>query len=117
MPCMGRKVGNSHAFASRDSRGWRIETRRRVQCELTMPEYGLPMDDAELDRIDMCHAKYYALLNKKRYLAPISDPQRILDLGCGTGELHPPQRSMCPPLTVQVSGPSTSRKSTRVRRS
>ncbi|KAL2256329.1 hypothetical protein VTK26DRAFT_1832 [Humicola hyalothermophila] len=29
-------------------------------------EYGLPMDDQELDRIDMCHAKYYALLEKKR---------------------------------------------------
>ncbi|KFZ12534.1 hypothetical protein V501_04187 [Pseudogymnoascus sp. VKM F-4519 (FW-2642)] len=49
-------------------------------------EYGLPMDEAELDRIDMCHAKYYALLEKKRFLAPIgSNPQKILDLGCGTG--------------------------------
>lgn len=45
------------------------------------------MDDEELDRIDLCHAKYYALLNKKRFLAPISEnPQRILDLGCGTGK-------------------------------
>lgn len=50
-------------------------------------EYGLPMDEAELDRIDMCHAKYYALLEKKRFLAPIgSNPQKILDLGCGTGK-------------------------------
>ncbi|KAF4454267.1 hypothetical protein F53441_3268 [Fusarium austroafricanum] len=48
-------------------------------------EYGLPMDEAELDRIDMCHAKYCALIGKKRYLAPIEGPQRILDLGCGTG--------------------------------
>lgn len=46
----------------------------------------MPMDDVELDRIDMCHAKYYALLEKKRFLAPIGDnPQKILDLGCGTG--------------------------------
>ncbi|KAH7311559.1 S-adenosyl-L-methionine-dependent methyltransferase [Stachybotrys elegans] len=44
------------------------------------------MDDQELDRIDLCHAKYYALLEKERYLAPITEnPQRILDLGCGTG--------------------------------
>lgn len=35
----------------------------------------------------MCHAKYYALLEKKRFLAPIGDnPQKILDLGCGTGK-------------------------------
>jgi ribosomal protein L11 methylase PrmA len=34
----------------------------------------------------MCHAKYYALLEKKRFLSPIGDsPHKILDLGCGTG--------------------------------
>ncbi|EEU45594.1 uncharacterized protein NECHADRAFT_93785 [Fusarium vanettenii 77-13-4] len=48
-------------------------------------EYGLPMDEAELDRIDMCHTKYCALIGKKRHLAPITNPQKILDLGCGTG--------------------------------
>lgn len=47
------------------------------------------MDDQELDRIDLCHTKYYALLEKKSYLAPISEnPQRIMDLGCGTGEAN-----------------------------
>jgi ubiquinone/menaquinone biosynthesis C-methylase UbiE len=51
----------------------------------TSSEYGLPMDEAELDRIDMCHAKYCALIGKNKYLAPIDSPQKILDLGCGTG--------------------------------
>ena len=51
-------------------------------------EYGLPMDETELNRLDMSHAKYYALLEKKRFLAPIGEnPQKILDLGCGTGGL------------------------------
>lgn len=51
-------------------------------------EYGLPADEKELNRIDMCHAKYYALLNKNKFLAPIGDtPHKILDIGCGTGEL------------------------------
>ena len=48
------------------------------------------MDDRELDRIDLCHVKYGALLDKKLFLAPISEnPQRILDLGCGTGNSPP----------------------------
>jgi hypothetical protein len=47
------------------------------------------MDDQELERMDICHAKYFALLEKKTFLAPIGDhPQRILDLGCGTGVCH-----------------------------
>ena len=34
----------------------------------------------------MSHAKYVMLLEKKLFLAPItSQPQRILDLGTGTG--------------------------------
>jgi ubiquinone/menaquinone biosynthesis C-methylase UbiE len=59
---------------------------RRTYAVYGKEEYGFPMDDQELDRMDLCHAKYYALLDKRRYLAPIGDnPQRILDLGCGTG--------------------------------
>lgn len=51
-------------------------------------EYGMPIDEQEKDRIDMSHAKYYMLLNKRRYLAPISsNTQKVLDLGTGTGML------------------------------
>jgi hypothetical protein len=49
-------------------------------------EYGLPIDEEELDRIDMSHAKYVMLMEKKLFLAPIiSNPQKVLDLGTGTG--------------------------------
>jgi len=56
------------------------------------------MDAAELERIELCHAKYFILLDKKRFLAPITaTPHTVLDLGCGTG--------MCPrPPTWDVSG-------------
>lgn len=53
-------------------------------------EYGLPVDDEELDRLDMNHQKYTMLMGDKLFLAPIGpDPQRILDLGTGTGAVHP----------------------------
>lgn len=43
------------------------------------------------EELDMCHAKYFALLEKKRFIAPIGEnPQKILDLGCGTGTLSVP---------------------------
>ena len=46
------------------------------------PEYGLPVDDDELDRLDMNHQKYTLLQNNKLFLAPITPtPQKILDLG------------------------------------
>jgi SAM-dependent methyltransferase len=53
---------------------------------LTATEYGLPIDDQELDRLDMAHAKYH-LMSGGHYLAPIAliNPKRILDIGTGTG--------------------------------
>lgn len=55
-------------------------------------EYGAPMDEQEMDRIDMAHAKYYMLLEKKRWLAPISaNTQKVLDLGCETGTVYSPR--------------------------
>jgi ubiquinone/menaquinone biosynthesis C-methylase UbiE len=46
----------------------------------------LPVDDHELDRIDLNHEKYTLLQNNKLFLAPLPpDPQRMLDIGTGTG--------------------------------
>lgn len=57
------------------------------QLELTnVVEYGLPVDEYELERIDMNHHKYTLLQNDKLFLAPLPpNPQKILDLGTGTG--------------------------------
>jgi ubiquinone/menaquinone biosynthesis C-methylase UbiE len=37
------------------------------------------------DQLDIAHHMFLILLNQKLHLAPIKEPKRILDLGCGTG--------------------------------
>ena len=55
---------------------------------LTCAEYGMPIDEEELDRIDLKHRLYTILLGEKLFIAPIgNDPQRVLDLGTGSGRL------------------------------
>lgn len=57
---------------------------RSFAHELT--EYGLPIDEDELARLDLNHHKYTVLQGDKLFLAPISPtPQKILDIGTGTG--------------------------------
>ncbi|TVY82515.1 Secondary metabolism regulator [Lachnellula suecica] len=63
-----------------------IEENGRTYAAYGNEEYGLPIDEEELDRIDMSHAKYLMVLEKRLFLAPIGpQPQRVLDLGTGTG--------------------------------
>ncbi|KAL1979478.1 hypothetical protein VTN96DRAFT_5722 [Rasamsonia emersonii] len=48
--------------------------------------YLAPNDEQEQDRMDLVHHVYYLLMGGKLHLAPISpNPQRVLDLGTGTG--------------------------------
>jgi hypothetical protein len=63
-----------------------IESRRVSSFTHEFLEYGLPVDEDELDRLDMNHQKYTLLQENKLFLAPITPtPHRILDLGTGTG--------------------------------
>ncbi|TGO49518.1 hypothetical protein BCON_0208g00210 [Botryotinia convoluta] len=63
-----------------------VEENGRTYAVYGQEEYEMPMDEVEMDRIDMAHAKYFMLLEKKRFLAPIdTDVQKVLDLGTGTG--------------------------------
>ncbi|KAF2401058.1 S-adenosyl-L-methionine-dependent methyltransferase [Trichodelitschia bisporula] len=59
-------------------------------------QYAFPNDEPELERLDMQHAMMTLLLDNKLYWAPIGHPQKVLDLGTGTGiwaidfaDLHP----------------------------
>lgn len=46
--------------------------------------YLLPKDEQEIDRLDLQHYLLRYML-QRNYLAPIHNPGRILDIGCGTG--------------------------------
>lgn len=45
----------------------------------------MPNDESEQDRLDLSHGMFKLIMRDKLYLAPISKPSRILDIGTGTG--------------------------------
>ncbi|KAH0611894.1 uncharacterized protein H6S33_009946 [Morchella sextelata] len=47
--------------------------------------YILPNDEKEQNRLDIIHHIYLLMLKDELHLAPLENPQRILDLGTGTG--------------------------------
>jgi SAM-dependent methyltransferase len=52
----------------------------------THTEYAFPNDDIEAERLDMQHAMQSHLLGDRLFWAPIGpNPQKVLDLGTGTG--------------------------------
>ncbi|ESZ90061.1 hypothetical protein SBOR_9549 [Sclerotinia borealis F-4128] len=48
-------------------------------------KYLMPNDDDEQDRMDLLHHVFNLVLDGKLYLAPVENPQRVLDVGTGTG--------------------------------
>ncbi|KAH7058598.1 S-adenosyl-L-methionine-dependent methyltransferase [Macrophomina phaseolina] len=48
-------------------------------------KYQFPNDDREQDRLDMVHALHSLIKDDKLFLAPLTHPKRILDIGTGTG--------------------------------
>ena len=72
------------SIASEISRG--ILENDRIYPHYGGHDYGMPVDEEEMDRMDLQHRKYEMVLGDKHFLAPIGDsPQKILDLGTGTG--------------------------------
>lgn len=48
-------------------------------------KYTLPNDEEEQDRLDMYHHVWNMLLNGALHKAPLENPQKVLDIGTGTG--------------------------------
>ncbi|ETN45780.1 uncharacterized protein HMPREF1541_09613 [Cyphellophora europaea CBS 101466] len=66
---------------------FKYENGRRYHADRTSAGtvYWAPNDEAELQRLDMHHHIIRLRLGKTLHLAPLADPQRILDIGTGTG--------------------------------
>jgi len=47
--------------------------------------YTLPNDEKEQDRLDVVHHMFTLMLSGRLHVAPLENPQRILDIGTGTG--------------------------------
>ncbi|KAL1961620.1 hypothetical protein VTN77DRAFT_1395 [Rasamsonia byssochlamydoides] len=47
--------------------------------------YLMPNDETEADRLDILHEMVLTMMDMKLFLAPIESPQRVIDLGTGTG--------------------------------
>ncbi|KAA8909859.1 S-adenosyl-L-methionine-dependent methyltransferase, partial [Sphaerosporella brunnea] len=62
-----------------------FENGRRYHAYYGVDKNPLPTDEAEQDRMDLHHEMLLKLLDGRLYLAPLKDPQRILDVGTGTG--------------------------------
>ncbi|KAJ9639627.1 uncharacterized protein PV06_03077 [Exophiala oligosperma] len=63
---------------------YRYENGRRYHA-FREGQYVLPNDEPEQDRLDMFHHIFRMILGGHLYRAPLVQPQRVLDLGCGTG--------------------------------
>ncbi|KAI4657319.1 uncharacterized protein J4E79_007392 [Alternaria viburni] len=48
-------------------------------------DYWGPNDEIQNDQLDIAHHMFLIMLNQKLHLAPIKEPKKVLDLGCGTG--------------------------------
>lgn len=63
---------------------YREENGRRYHAYGSIEHWG-PNDERAQDQQDLSHHIWTLALNGKFYLAPVENPQNILDLGCGTG--------------------------------
>ena len=48
-------------------------------------DYFMPNDEGEQERLDLYHHIFLQILGGKLYAAPLQKPQRVLDVGTGTG--------------------------------
>lgn len=80
------EVGSYTTSMSSSVLHYRYENGRRYHSQsVTDSNYFLPNDEAENDRLDLNHHVMTLIQKGKLHGAPIENPQKILDIGTGTG--------------------------------
>lgn len=62
-----------------------VEENGRTYHRYKQGKYPLPNDKEEQDRLDLQHALFGVTLGGKLHLAPLKNPQEVLDIATGTG--------------------------------
>lgn len=62
-----------------------VEEHGRTYHKYKQGKYYMPNDKIEQDRLDLQHQIFYLSLDGKPHLAPVTNPQYVLDVGTGTG--------------------------------
>jgi len=75
----------SSTVSLRESLYESVEENGRAYHKYKEGVYYLPNDDVEQDRLNLQHHLWTLTLDGRLHLAPISNPQRVLDIGTGTG--------------------------------
>ncbi|KAJ9219643.1 hypothetical protein DTO169C6_8017 [Paecilomyces variotii] len=80
----GDEISTYSASLTSSVQDYRIENGRRYHAYRD-GSYLLPNDEDESDRLDLAHELCLKAMGGKLFLAPISSPERVIDLATGTG--------------------------------
>lgn len=80
----GDEYASSTASISESIREYRRLANRTYQ-NYKESDYWGPNDDTQNEQLDILHHMLTLLLDNKLFLAPIEKPQKVLDVGTGTG--------------------------------
>ncbi|PGG99426.1 hypothetical protein AJ79_08542 [Helicocarpus griseus UAMH5409] len=83
--CYGGDLESETTSVTSSIYKFRVEHGRRYQNFRDPTAYYAPNDDKANETLDIAHHSYLLMLEKKLHLAPIGKPQKVLDIGTGTG--------------------------------
>ncbi|KAK6523654.1 hypothetical protein TWF281_001633 [Arthrobotrys megalospora] len=79
----GSDSGSATTSLTESVKNYRYHNGRRYNAYGT--QYFIPNDDVQQEQLDLFHHVFLLRLQGKLFLAPIENPQKIMDVGTGTG--------------------------------